>query len=62
MRDMTTITVIDSAEIAKILGVTRDYVTQNITKRPSFPKPVINKSQLMRRWDKAEVLKWLFSK
>jgi predicted DNA-binding transcriptional regulator AlpA len=49
---------IDTARIAEILGVSREYVTDRITKRPGFPRPVINVSRKVRRWSEAEVRKW----
>lgn len=49
---------IDTARIAEILGVTRVHVTDKITKRPDFPRPVINVSQKLRRWSEAEVRAW----
>lgn len=51
-------TLIDTARIAQILGVTRVYVTDRITKRPDFPKPIINVSRKVRRWSESEVMTW----
>jgi predicted DNA-binding transcriptional regulator AlpA len=49
---------IDTARIAEILGITREHATDKVTKRPDFPKPVINASRKMRRWDEAAVRAW----
>lgn len=50
---------IDTADIAAMLGVTRQHVTDKLTKQPTFPPPVIDLSQRIRRWDRATVLAWL---
>jgi predicted DNA-binding transcriptional regulator AlpA len=49
---------IDTAGIAAILGYKRRYVTDVISKRPDFPKPVFNLSQKNRRWSEIDVLRW----
>lgn len=49
---------IDTAEVARMLGLTREYVTDKLTKRPGFPKPVLNASQRLRRWRRADVESW----
>ena len=41
---------IGTAGIAKMLGLARTYVTDNIVKRPDFPAPVLELSQKTRRW------------
>lgn len=50
---------IDTAQIAEILGMNREYVTDRLTKRADFPKPRIDLSRKMRRWAEAEVRAWL---
>lgn len=57
---MSTITTsrIDTSGIAQILGCTRRHATNTITKRPDFPKPVINVSQKTRFWSLADVQRW----
>jgi predicted DNA-binding transcriptional regulator AlpA len=50
---------IDTARIAEMLGITRAHATDKLTKRPGFPKPVVNLSQKLRRWDEAEVRRWV---
>jgi predicted DNA-binding transcriptional regulator AlpA len=49
---------INTARIAEILGVSREHVTDRVTKRPDFPKPKINRSRKMRYWSEREVLRW----
>lgn len=50
---------IDTGQIAKMLGVSREHVTDKLTKRADFPKPAVNLSRRLRRWEEAEVMKWL---
>lgn len=50
---------INTLDIAKMLGVTRLWVTNSITKKPGFPKPKINLSQRVRHWSRKEVDKWM---
>lgn len=45
-----------TADIAKLVGVTRRHVTSQIVKRPGFPAPCINASQRLRAWPTAKVL------
>lgn len=50
---------IDTGGIAKLLGVSRAHVTDRLTKAPTFPAPVIDLSQRMRRWNREQVLAWM---
>jgi predicted DNA-binding transcriptional regulator AlpA len=50
---------IDTAKIAQLLGVTREHVTDRLTKRPDFPRPAVNLSRRLRRWSEADVRAWL---
>lgn len=50
---------IDTAQIAELLGVTRAYVTDRLTKRPDFPAPRVNLTRRVRRWAEPEVRAWL---
>lgn len=50
---------LDTAGIAAMLGVTREHVTDRITKRPDFPKPYINVSRRLRYWRQSEVMSWM---
>lgn len=56
---MTDSPLIDTGGIAALLGVSRQHVTDRLTKQPTFPLPVIDLSQRLRRWDRAQVLAWL---
>ena len=48
---------VDTGDIANMLGVTRAHVTNRLSKRPDWPKPVMNLSQRLRRWKREDVLK-----
>lgn len=45
-------------DIANILRVSRQHVTDRLTKRQDFPKPVIRVSQKTKLWAREDVLKW----
>ena len=49
---------LDTADIAQILGLTRAYVTDKLTKRPDFPRPVVNVTRRIRRWRESDVRAW----
>lgn len=48
----------DTLEIARLLGVCRAHAVGRIIKRPDFPKPAIDVSQRIRKWRRADVLRW----
>ena len=48
----------DTEKIAELLGYTRKYVTDVLTKRPDFPSPVMAPSPRKRRWSVPAVLAW----
>lgn len=50
---------LDTAQIAAMLGMTREYVTDRLTKRPDFPKPRVALSRKMKRWAECDVREWL---
>lgn len=50
MRDLIT-----TAEIAKMFGLNRAYVTDKLVKRHDFPAPVIEISQKTRKWLREDV-------
>lgn len=50
---------IDVLGVANMLGVTRRYATDVITKEPDFPQPVIDLSQRIRRWNEEDVVRWI---
>ncbi len=53
---------ITTGDIAQYLGVTREYVTDKLTKRPDFPKPAICISQKLKKWRRDEVLAYCSGK
>lgn len=48
-----------TADIAALLGLSREHVTDRITKRLDFPKPFINVSRRTRYWRTVDVMAWL---
>ena len=50
---------IDTAQIASLLGMTREYVTDRLTKRTDFPKPRVDLSRRMKRWAESDIRAWL---
>jgi predicted DNA-binding transcriptional regulator AlpA len=50
---------LDTKDIAQMLGVTRAHCVGRIVKRPDFPKPAVALTQRLKRWRKAEVMKWM---
>lgn len=50
---------IDTAGIAQLLGYSRTYVTDKVTKRPDFPKPVIALNQKHKFWNESDVIQWV---
>jgi predicted DNA-binding transcriptional regulator AlpA len=50
---------LSTADIAQMLGLTREYTTDTLTKRPGFPPPRVNASQKLRRWAREDVEQWL---
>jgi predicted DNA-binding transcriptional regulator AlpA len=53
---------VDTAEIAAMLKLERETVTDKIVKRPDFPAPSINRSRRLRRWDRKDVEAWMAGK
>ena len=51
-----------TGDIAKLIGLSRAHVTDVITKRPDFPKPVVNLSERLRRWDRDDVMSFFTTK
>ena len=47
---------VDTAEIAAMLRVSREHVTDRLIKRPDFPRPVVNLSRRTRRWAERDVV------
>lgn len=52
---------LDTKDIAAMLGVTRAHCVGRIVKRPDFPKPAVSVSQRIKRWRKVEVVRWMAS-
>ncbi|MEN9885783.1 MAG: hypothetical protein RL758_361, partial [Pseudomonadota bacterium] len=50
---------VDTKQIAQLLGITRAHCVGRIIKRPDFPKPAINLSQRLRKWKRQDILKWV---
>lgn len=48
---------LDAGQAATLLGVTRRYYVDELSKRQGFPKPSTNLSQKTRRWRYADLLK-----
>lgn len=57
-----TLDLIDTAEITRMLGVTRQHVTDKLTKNPGFPQPAVNLSRRLRKWRREDVLKVVVKK
>jgi predicted DNA-binding transcriptional regulator AlpA len=56
---MTTLPeLMDTKAIAQLLGVSRAHCVGRIIKRPDFPTPAINLTQRLRKWRRADVLRW----
>lgn len=49
---------IDTGQIAEFLRVTRPHVTDRLTKKPDFPRPVIDRGRKLRLWLRSEVEAW----
>ena len=49
---------IDTAGIAALLGVCRRHVAERLSKRPDFPRPIIDISPKTRRWSQSQVIEW----
>ncbi len=49
---------LSTQDIANLLRVTRQHVTDRLTKRHDFPKPIIKVSQKTKLWAREDVLRW----
>lgn len=45
-------------DISGLLGVCHRHCVDRIIKRPDFPKPALELSRRVRRWSRADVLRW----
>lgn len=50
---------IDTGEIAKMLGLSRETVTDRVSKRPGFPKPALKLNRKVQRWRRADIQAWM---
>lgn len=50
---------LNTAEIAALLRVKRDTVTERIVRRPDFPKPWVYLSRTHRLWRLSDVMGWI---
>jgi predicted DNA-binding transcriptional regulator AlpA len=50
---------IDITEIAQRLKLRRDYVRDKLVKTGDFPRPAINISQRIRKWEEEAIQAWL---
>ena len=57
--NMTNNDFVSYKEIAEMLGIGMLWTRANVTKRPDFPKPVINVSQRIRKWSRTDVINWI---
>jgi len=48
---------LDPGQCAALLGISRPYFVDELSKRPGFPKPSTNLSRKTRRWRYADILK-----
>ena len=49
---------LSTADIADLLRVSRQHVTDRLTKQPDFPKPIINISRRTRFWRRQDIERW----
>jgi len=50
---------IDITEIAQRLKLRREYVRDKLVKTGDFPRPAINISQRIRKWEEDAIQAWL---
>lgn len=50
---------LNTADIARLLGLSRDYTTDKLTKKPGFPKPRVAISQKTKRWAREDIENWM---
>lgn len=55
---MSTTDKLDTKQIADYLQRSREHVTDRITKRPDFPRPIIDRGRRLRFWARADVEAW----
>ena len=50
---------LDLTDIAERLKLRRDYVRDKLVKTGDFPRPAINISQRIRKWEEQAIQAWL---
>lgn len=50
---------LDTSDIASMLGVSTKHVRERLVHTPDFPRPTLALSQKMRRWDVQDISAWL---
>ena len=50
---------ITTTQIAAMVGLSKNYVTEKIVRQPDFPRPAMMLSRKTRRWDLADVQMWM---
>lgn len=48
---------LDAIQAAGVLGISRRYFVDELSKKPGFPKPSTDLSQKTRKWRYADILK-----
>lgn len=48
---------LDAGQASTLLGISRRYFVDELSKKPGFPKPSTNLSNKTRRWRYADLLK-----
>jgi predicted DNA-binding transcriptional regulator AlpA len=49
---------LDTGQIASMLGVSREYIATRLAKQPGFPAPLAIKTRDNKVWRRSEVLSW----
>ncbi len=52
---------LDTSSIAEMLGLSVRHVRERVVTAPHFPRPAVQISVKTRRWDMADVQRWLDS-
>lgn len=57
--DVVELNWVSTRDIALMMRLSQEYVTDEVVKRAEFPKPVVNRSQRVRFWDRDQVVNYL---
>lgn len=52
-------TLLDTTAISNLLGLSVRHVREKVVTAPHFPRPAVQISVKTRRWDMADVQRWL---